>query len=505
MNPRDNMNPVGADSLPSITDIAPAELKSPLSNSPTLETTLDSMNRPRIVSEDDLRYNQPRWYDKFGGRKNMTLVVLVLVFLSAVSFAVGDLGSKNKPGQATDLNTSNFANLNGEGGSVSTNDKTANLTINYNTILTEGRTLTANGQVIVQNDSADGFKVQNAGGDSVLVVDTANQRVGIGQAPTGTARLQVNGNLSVNGNIISTTNSYSLTPQGLSLGGVLVCTSAGCTNQSVDLSGLARLASSNTFTGINRFTSGGNVFNGDGSGLSALDAGNVSSGTLSDSRLSGNVALANGNNNFTGSNSFSAQIQAGGGIDASAYSVNGTPGGSFTCGPTQLLQQAVIQSGVITSGSCVTIAGGTTPDFQTIYDASLPATFTLSNANGGLQIQDASSALAGNLFSVTNNGASTTYFAVNNLGISVTGNVNTTGQYQVGGVQISSANLSNDSNLAKLNGNQTFSGNNTFNGANQLVQLTAGGILPILNGSNLTALNASNVSSGTLNDARLSN
>jgi hypothetical protein len=34
--------------------------------------------------------------------------------------------------------------------------------------------------------------------------------------------------------------------------------------------------------------------------------------------------------------------------------------------------------------------------------------------------------------------------------------------------------------------------------------LTAGGILPVLSGANLTNLNASNISSGTLNDTRLS-
>lgn len=42
------------------------------------------------------------------------------------------------------------------------------------------------------------------------------------------------------------------------------------------------------------------------------------------------------------------------------------------------------------------------------------------------------------------------------------GNLNVTGQYRVGGSQISSANLSNDSSLAKLNGTQTFTGVNTF-------------------------------------------
>jgi hypothetical protein len=39
---------------------------------------------------------------------------------------------------------------------------------------------------------------------------------------------------------------------------------------------------------------------------------------------------------------------------------------------------------------------------------------------------------------------------------------------------------------------------NAFNGASQLVQLTAGGILPVLNGSNLTALSAWHISARVL-------
>ncbi|HVC36490.1 MAG TPA: hypothetical protein VNE40_03570 [Candidatus Dormibacteraeota bacterium] len=70
---------------------------------------------------------------------------------------------------------------------------------------------------------------------------------------------------------------------------------------------------------------------------------------------------------------------------------------------------------------------------------------------------------------------------------------------------------------ARLSANATLQGN-SFNGASQLVQLTAGGILPVLSGANLTNVNAatlqgnsssyftnaSNISSGTLADARLS-
>ncbi len=49
--------------------------------------------------------------------------------------------------------------------------------------------------------------------------------------------------------------------------------------------------------------------------------------------------------------------------------------------------------------------------------------------------------------------------------IDASGNISTTGQFQVNGTQISSANLSNDSNIAKLNGAQTFSAANLFKNA----------------------------------------
>lgn len=56
---------------------------------------------------------------------------------------------------------------------------------------------------------------------------------------------------------------------------------------------------------------------------------------------------------------------------------------------------------------------------------------------------------------------------------------------------------------ARLSANVTAQGN-VFNGASQLVQLTSFGDLPVLSGANLTNLNASNLSSGTVADNRLS-
>ena len=97
--------------------------------------------------------------------------------------------------------------------------------------------------------------------------------------------------------------------------------------------------------------------------------------------------------------------------------------------------------------------------------------------------------LGADLFEVTSNGGGTKYLGVNSSGANVGGSLNISGQYQVSGLQISSGNLSDASNLVKLNANQTFSGNNTFSSASN--NFTG-------NGSGLTALNASNISSGTL-------
>ena len=65
--------------------------------------------------------------------------------------------------------------------------------------------------------------------------------------------------------------------------------------------------------------------------------------------------------------------------------------------------------------------------------------------------------------------------------------------------QITNGTLSN----ARLSASVTTQGN-TFNGIDQLVLLNSLGYLPALNGGNLTSLNASNITSGNLLDARLS-
>jgi hypothetical protein len=111
--------------------------------------------------------------------------------------------------------------------------------------------------------------------------------------------------------------------------------------------------------------------------------------------------------------------------------------------------------------------------------------------------------------------------------LTVTGSSNLTGQLSAnGGIVTNNANINagtgsitgNGSNLTNLNGSNVTSGTvadnylstdvtlqgNTFNGDSQLVQLTNTGVLPSLSGVNLTNLNGSNVTSGTVADSRLS-
>jgi hypothetical protein len=113
----------------------------------------------------------------------------------------------------------------------------------------------------------------------------------------------------------------------------------------------------------------------------------------------------------------------------------------------------------------------TTNAFQ-VQNAAASGVFTVDTVNDGIAINKPSASYA----------------------VDVVGDVSITGTYRVNGVAFSSGTLSDGSNLAKLNANQTFSGNNTFSSASN--SFTG-------NGAGLTSLNASNLSSGTVNSARL--
>src|SRR5579862_2237744 len=385
-----NDRPAGSDALPTTADIAPATLRAAsdmtIDKLESLESQLPALNVASVRSAQPLANAGPDdSYGRLGRRRGLILgaFIAVVALLAGGGFGLTDyIQHVNK--QKQPASSGSIANISGTPLTADSQKQTLN--INFDTQVSDGRKLTATGQVLIQNenDSTSALTVQNAAGNDLLVLDTVNNKVGIGAQPAaGGAQLQVKGDISTQGTLTASGGGSSLSNQGLTINGVLVCTAAGCSTQNgPNLSGYAQLAANQTFSGINSFTSGGNVFKGDGSGLSALNAGNVSSGTLSDNRLSGNVALLNANQTFTATDTFNSLLQAPSGVNASGYSVGGTTGSSLACGPTEVLQQSTFQGGLITGGNCVTIAGGTTPTLQQVYDASTPATITLSAASG---------------------------------------------------------------------------------------------------------------------------
>ena len=213
----------------------------------------------------------------------------------------------------------------------------------------------------------------------------------------------------------------------------------------------------NTFNGVSQLVqldAGGLLPALNGSALTNLNASNLASGTVADARLSANVSLlgsAIDSTEITNDSIVNADISAAAAIDWTKLNKTGS----------SLVDLTTRSAGDLSSG--------------TLADARLSTNVTLQ----------------GNTF----NGASQLV------------------QLTAGGILpvLSGANLTslNASSLAsgtvadaRLSSNVTVQGN-TFNGASQLVQLTAGGILPVLSGANLTSLNASNLSSGTVDNARL--
>ncbi|MGC8990395.1 MAG: hypothetical protein ACP5MD_09760, partial [Verrucomicrobiia bacterium] len=87
---------------------------------------------------------------------------------------------------------------------------------------------------------------------------------------------------------------------------------------------IARLNATQTFAGANQFTNPANTFagtfQGQGSGLSNLDAGGITSGTLSDARLSTNIPRLNVPANYT--STVSAPVMQASNVVADASSLN---------------------------------------------------------------------------------------------------------------------------------------------------------------------------------------
>jgi microcystin-dependent protein len=383
-------------------------------------------------------------------------------------------------------------------GSTSLGDvKGESVSFGIDTKIANGKTLTATGPVIVQNDtnSLVAFQIQTAAGDNLLVADTQNNKVGIGAAPDAEgATLQVSGGVSASGAISADGGSTSLSNSGLRINNILICTSSGCST-------LAAQAAS------------GQVFTGDADTLNNQpgsfyrNASNISSGTLNDNRLSNNVALLNAEQTFSGINAFTAAgntfVGDGSGLSAvNAARLNGQVASFYT-------NAGNLSSGVLSDAR---LSGNVTKQGNTFNGADQ---LVQLDSSGLLPVLDASA--------LTNLNASAVTIGTIDDGILST-NVTLAGNSFNGSSQLVKTNASGDLpalsgiNLTNINASAVSTGTvndlrlspnvtlqgNTFNGASQLVQLTAQAYFPALNGSLITNIVADNIASGFLDDARLS-
>ena len=208
--------------------------------------------------------------------------------------------------------------------------------------------------------------------------------------------------------------------------------------------------------------------------------GNITAGTYngqtisSSANFTGTVAVA-GNTTLTGN------LAVNGGNITSSGALNVTPGGVLTVGATG--QQLILQGNGSTQLTSTASGFKTAVGFSGVPTAAVTYNFDTTAAAGTYTICTTVGNCTGSGTVTTSGGTIGTlpvFTGAQTLGnsllsqsgstVTVNGNLNvTTGNtFQVNGTQISSANLSNDANLAKLSASQTFTGNTVAfqNGAN---------------------------------------
>lgn len=127
-----------------------------------------------------------------------------------------------------------------------------------------------------------------------------------------------------------------------------------------------RLNGTNVFSGATTLSNAGNAFTGSGAGLTGLNAANLASGTLADARLSANVALKNAANTFTAVNTFS---NAGNSFTGIGSGLTGLNASNLTLG---LVPDAVLPGSVARTNAANTFAGaGTFSATSTFNGAAL--------------------------------------------------------------------------------------------------------------------------------------
>ena len=264
--------------------------------------------------------------------------------------------------------------------------------------------------------------------------------------------------------------------------------------------------------------------------LTNLNGSAITSGTVADARLSANIPLLNAaTNNFTGAlqqggndvcdDSNNCNYLTGSAANGAYIQLQGTTPGSAQTGNINITGTA-IAGNFSGNGSALSNLNASNLASGSVADVRLSANVPLLNAatnnftgtiqQGGNDVCDDSN----NCNYLTGSAANGLYVQLQGAtpGSAQTGHLNITGtaiaaNFSGNGSALTSLNGTNISSGtvadARLTSNVTLQGN-TFNGVSQLVQTDGSGQLPALSGVLLTSLNGSNIASGTVADARLS-
>ncbi len=249
---------------------------------------------------------------------------------------------------------------------------------------------------------------------------------------------------------------------------------------------LASAQLSGTYGGAVALTNPGNALAGNGAGLTSLNAAQLTSGGMADARLSANVALRNGTNVFSGSNTFANVVVATNGNNLWRGTLTGSvigpasSAGSFTgvlAGDVTGTQGATVVA-LVGGQTAANVAAGATAA-NGAASANTPNGIVKRDAAGGF----AAGTLAGTNF--TGNGANLTNLNAAQL---------TAGTLPDGRLS---------PNVALLNANQNFDGSNTFAGvvgATNVNNAFRGTLTGTLLGNAATATLANNFSGSLAGD-----
>ncbi len=345
------------------------------------------------------------------------------------------------------------------------------------------------------------YNIQNVGATATDYVTQANrffQGYFLGGVVVGAGSTTLS-----DGNLSRTTGDIQLTPGS---GGV------------VQVNGTINAT---TITGDGSSITNINSTSITGATITNLNASNIASGTVGDSYLSANVTLQG--NTFNGANQLikldgSGALPAISGAAVTSLNASNLSTGTVASGLLSGSYTGVTGLGVVTTGTwnATALTDAFVNDDLTISSSGTVDWTALNNYPAACAAGSAITALGDTVTcqSFAPASGSSSYIQLQGAtpGTAQTGNINISGTIIAGTFSGSGASLTNldagavssgTLNDSRLSANVTLQGN-SFNSANQLVKLDGSGALPAISGAALTGLNGSNISSGTVADGRLS-